>query len=130
VAGSNAAAGSGGAADGKVSFNEVYEKVLRVRCGSCHNDAPSFGGLAMFPGGPAVAYGNLVDVPAGHEDTFKCKDSGLLRVKQGDPEQSLIYLKVTAPPCGKMMPSGGLGGVVTAEQVSLLRQWIMDGALP
>lgn len=123
------AAGSGAAAGDKSSFEkDVFDKVIRVRCGNCHNDAPSFGGLAFFPGA-ATAYGNLVNVPAGSEATYQCRSSGLMRVKPGDPEHSLIYLKLTMPPCGSKMPPAAFG-TVTDEQVGLVRKWIMDGALP
>jgi uncharacterized membrane protein len=113
-----------------VSFAaDVYERVMRVRCISCHSDAPSFGGLAFFPGGATFAYGNLVSVPAGAEPAYQCKDSGLMRVKPGDPEHSLLYLKLTNPPCGSKMPPAAFTQA-TQEQVELVRQWIMDGAAP
>lgn len=126
------AAGASGSSTGtgKLSFaNDVYQKVIVNKCGACHNDAPSFGGLAFFPGGPEVAYMNLVNAPAGTEPTFKCKDSGLTRVVPGDPEHSLLYLKLTNPPCGSKMPSGIIPKA-TPEQLELVRQWIADGALP
>jgi mono/diheme cytochrome c family protein len=128
-AGVTAAAGTGGAAGSTLSFaKDIYERVIRVRCANCHNDAPSFGGLAFVPGA-ATAYGNLVGVPAGSEPTYLCRDSGLLRVKPGDPEHSLLYLKLTMPSCGSKMPPAAFGQV-TEEQVSLVRQWIADGAPP
>ncbi len=118
-----------GAADGKLSFaKDIFERVIRLRCANCHNDAPSFGGLALVPGA-ATAYANLVGVPAGSEATYQCRDSGLLRVKPGDPEHSLLYLKLTMPSCGSKMPPAAFGQV-TEEQVSLVRQWIADGAPP
>jgi hypothetical protein len=129
VAGSQPAA-AGAAGTGKLSFaNDIFPKVVRSKCGACHNDAPSFGGLAFFPGGPEVAYMNLVNTPAGNEPNYKCKDSGLERVQPGDPEHSLMYLKLTNPPCGSKMPSAPYG-MATPEQVELVRQWIVDGAEP
>jgi len=135
VAGAGAGADAADAAvaetaSGKLSFaNDVYDQVIRARCGSCHSDGPSFGGLALFPGAE-TAYANLVSVPAGAEDNYKCKDSGLMRVEPGDPARSLLYLKLTMPTCGSMMPPGGLGGTLTDEQLSLIRDWIMEGAAP
>lgn len=127
------AAGAAGAAagTGKLSFaNDIYPRVIRTRCGSCHNDMTSFGGLAFFPGGPETAFGNLVGAPAGSTDEkYKCRASGLTRVVPGDPEQSLMYLKITVPPCGTKMPPPAFAQV-TQEQVDLVRQWIVEGAAP
>jgi hypothetical protein len=130
---SGAAAGSGSAAQagaGKLSFaNDIFPAVIRSKCSACHNDAPSFGGLAFFPGGPEFAYGNLVGVPSGSGEGYKCRDSGLKRVQPSDPEHSLIYLKLTNPPCGTKMPPAAFGQV-TPEQVELVRTWIEQGAAP
>lgn len=124
----SAIAGAGGSGSG-MSFAEVYDRVISKSCGACHNDAPSFGGLAFFPGGAATAYANLVGVPAGQQPDYQCHDSGLLRVKPGDPEHSLIYLKLTAPPCGSKMPPAAFG-TASDEQVELVRAWIASGAAP
>lgn len=128
-----AAAGAAGAAasTGKLSFaTDIFPKVIRSKCSACHNDAPSFGGLAFFPGGPEFGYMNLVNVPAGNDEKFKCKGIGLMRVAPGDPEHSLMYLKISgAPPCGNKMPPG-MFGTATPEQIELVRQWIMEGAAP
>src|SRR5579859_5072708 len=50
-----------------------------------------------------VAYHAMVGVK-----TFgpECADSGLTIVEPGDPDASLLYLKVTTPPCGNRMPAG------------------------
>jgi hypothetical protein len=130
-AGAQGAVAAGtGAPGGKLSFaTDVYERVIRVRCISCHSDAPSYGGLAFFPGGASYAYGNLVNVSAGQAESFRCRGSGLMRVKPGEPEQSLLYLKLTMPPCGNKMPPPAFTQP-TEEQVSLVRQWIAEGAAP
>ena len=121
--------GSVSSTPGKLSFEaDIYGPVIRARCSACHSDAPSFGGLAFFPGA-MTAYTNLVGVPAGSAQGNLCRDSGLLRVQPGDPERSLLYLKLTKPSCGSQMPPA-MFGQVTAAQVSLVRQWIADGAAP
>jgi uncharacterized membrane protein len=131
VAGAAAGGGAGSSmSSGKLSFaTDVYPKLIRPKCSACHNDAPSFGGLAYFPGDASFAYGNLVNVPAGAAENNLCKASGLMRVKPGDPEHSLMYLKLTMPPCGSKMPPAAFSQA-TQEQVDLVRQWIMDGAAP
>jgi uncharacterized membrane protein len=124
-----ASAGAAAAASGKLSFaNDVFPKVIRVKCGACHNDAPSFGGLALFPAAE-TAHANLVGVPSGKKEGYLCAGSELNRVQPGEPEKSLIYLKLTNPPCGGKMPPAAFG-TTTPEQVELVRQWIADGALP
>jgi hypothetical protein len=128
VAGSQAQAGAAAPGAGKLSFaNDIFPRVIRLKCGACHNDAPSFGGLAFFPAD--MAYANLVGVPSGNEETFKCRGSGLMRVQPGEPDKSLLYLKLTNPPCGSKMPPG-MFGMATPEQIELVRQWILDGAAP
>jgi hypothetical protein len=129
VAASSGTDAAGAAASGNLSFaKDVYERVIRARCAQCHSDAPSFGGLAMFPGA-ITAYTNLVGMPSGGEATYKCRDCGLLRVQPGAPERSLLYLKLTLPPCGSKMPPAAFGQV-TAEQVEMVRLWIAQGAAP
>ena len=129
VAGALPQAGTEAAATGKLSFaTDIFPKVIRAKCSACHSDAPNMGGLAFFPGAE-TAYKNLVNVPAGNEETYKCKGIGLMRVQPGDPDKSLIYLKLTNPPCGSKMPPG-MFGMATPEQVELVRQWIAEGAAP
>ena len=126
---SGGAGAAGGAASGKLSFaNDVFPKVIRSKCGACHNDGPSFGGLAFFPG-PETAYANLVGVRSGDKEEYLCAGSTLKRVEPGDPEKSLMYLKLTNPSCGRKMPPPAFG-TTTPEQIELVRQWIADGALP
>jgi hypothetical protein len=132
AAGSDSAVAGSGAPSSVAMLSfaaDVYEGVLRRRCAACHTDAPSFGGLAFFPGGAAAAYANLVGVPAGAAAGNLCRDSGLLRVQPGDPDASLIYLKLTNPPCGSQMPPAAFVQA-TPEQVEVVRQWIADGAAP
>jgi hypothetical protein len=135
AAGSGSAmSGSGGngssTSGGKLSFaTDVYELVIRKRCSACHTDAVSFGSLQLFPGGAAAAYANLVGMPAGPAEGNLCRDSGLVRVQPGDPDKSLIYLKLTKPSCGSQMPPAAFAQP-TPEQVELVRKWIADGAAP
>jgi hypothetical protein len=69
----------------------------------------------------ALAYDDIVGAPA-----FV---GAFLRVKPGDPDQSLIYLKVAlaAPPGGgQRMPQGR--PQLTAQEIAGLRAWIEAGA--
>jgi hypothetical protein len=45
----------------------------------------------------------------------------------GDPDQSLLVLKVAGPPpCGNRMPLGGK--VLNAAQIHMIESWISSGA--
>jgi hypothetical protein len=102
----------------------------------CHGSTAS-GNLLLRP--RQVAYSNLVGVVAsgrcaasadGGSDagaSCGCFASGLERVKRGDPEHSLIVLKLSgSPPCGGPMPKNA--EPLAADARSLLESWIRAGA--
>jgi hypothetical protein len=68
----------------------------------------------------------LLDAPAGGS---ACAKSGLLHVDPGHPESSLLYLKLTDPPCGVRMPNlpGSLGRL-DPRDIEQVRSWIELGA--
>ena len=70
------------------------------------------------------AYANLVNVRAGGP---LCGGVGLDRVEPVDPEQSLLYDKLTklAPICGDPMPPTGQ---LPQESIDRVRAWIERGA--
>jgi hypothetical protein len=50
-------------------------------------------------------------------------------VAPGNPDESLLYQKITSPKCGLRMPAGFGGGVPLPErQVRQIRNWISRGA--
>jgi hypothetical protein len=55
----------------------------------------------------------------------ECMDSGIDYVVPGDPDASLLYLKLTNPPCGKLMPDGK---VLDPSAIDSVRAWIEAGA--
>jgi hypothetical protein len=105
------------------SYYAVYYEVFRKSCALlfCHA-ADGYFTLAT----PELGYETLVDVPASSQE---CAATGLVRVKPGSPEQSLLYLKITDPPCGELMPLQ-IGGSIRLEdrRVEQIRQWIEAGA--
>lgn len=134
-----AAAGvSGGATAGTTSgqpagptFTTIYGSII-VGSGciagpTCH--ASDAGGkLTMLEQGKA--YAGLVGVVAmGMNMTAgatNCADTGLLRVKPGDPDNSLLVKKLEGnPPCGMPMP---VGGMLKPDQIMQIRTWIQNGA--
>jgi hypothetical protein len=72
-----------------------------------------------------AAYASLVD----HDSNPKneaCAKLGLKRVKAGEPDQSLLYLKLDShAPCGQQMPPGGQ---LPQELRDEVREWIARGA--
>jgi len=109
-----------------VVFGEVYAGVFRDRdaavyCTGCH----AFLGAELSE---SELYDQLVDVPA---DRAPC--AGKVRVVPGDPEASLLLVKLVpgTPACGERMPAGGglFGDPLTTAQIELVRRWISDGAL-
>jgi hypothetical protein len=128
-----AAGGAGGSSAGASSFTRVYEEVfVPVGCGAagaCHR-GPGGGKLDLTD--KATSFKSLVGVmamgmSAPTPPTPNCSESGLMRVKAGDPANSLLVSKLesTMPKCGQQMPPGG---PVDAGQLKLVKDWIMAGA--
>jgi hypothetical protein len=131
VMGTGGVTGAAGMGAGQaVTFAKVYSDVI-VGTGclagiACHSQPA--GNLRMSD--QMSAYMNLVGVMAMGMNTMggmtNCVDSGLMRVKAGDPDNSLLVQKVSgSPPCGIAMPPGGM---VKPENLMLLRTWIQNGA--
>lgn len=130
--GAVAAFGCGGGDDGddggsnvptKPSFTRVTKEVITFKtCGGplCH-DSSAVAGFAL--GSRDQLHATLVGQKAAGPE---CATSGLDRVVPGDPDSSLLYLKLSsAPPCGEPMP---LMNPLEVSQVELVRQWIAEGA--
>jgi hypothetical protein len=105
------------------TFVALFDEVLSPRCGSpfCHG-ADGYFTLATRD----LGYASLVGEKATSQD---CADSGLLRVAPFHPEASLLYLKVTSPPCGRAMPLRfGSSGPLDSRQIAQIEEWIARGA--
>jgi hypothetical protein len=87
----------------------------------CHGAAGTFLDLSA----KGVGYASLVNVPASGR---ACADSGLQRVEPGHPEASLLYLKVTTPPCGDKMPLNGAAAVLDSSEIAQIVAWVEAGA--
>jgi len=84
-----------------------------ARCYACHG--------AGFP--PDVVSGNAADViGVSSNPTFLCPDR--VYITPRDPEQSLIYKKLTAPPCGDRMPQ--FGPYLNQTESNRLLRWIVE----
>ena len=106
---------TGGSTDTTVSFAADLQPIFNQTCLTCHGTFVS-GGLDLTP---AVAWANLVGVAA-------TGNPSLQRVIPGNPEQSVLYLKIIGDgSVGNRMPEGGVLDVDTIEQ---FRMWIVQGA--
>jgi hypothetical protein len=105
-------------------FTAIYNEILVTTCAGpfCHGGAAASGGVDM--GTQATAYQTTVRVMANGPD---CADAGLLIVDPGDPDASLLYLKVTSPPCGNKMPPIYVP-YLDAKQMAQISAWIAMGA--
>ncbi len=95
-----------------VSFANDIQPIFEQNCVSCH---PSSGNLDLTSGN---SYANLVDVNASGY-------AGKL-VIAGDSENSILYKKINGSGAyGSNMP---LGGSLSATQITVIKQWIDEGA--
>jgi hypothetical protein len=107
------------------TFSAVYAQVLEPNCALtfCHAGTGDFLQLSSM----AVGYASLVDASAQGPD---CAKTGLKRVDPGHPETSLLYLKITNPPCGSKMPLYyDNSGMLQPADIDQIEQWITLGAL-
>ncbi|MGB1015177.1 MAG: hypothetical protein ACPG4T_13670 [Nannocystaceae bacterium] len=98
--------------------DKIYPDIISPRCG-CH--VGGSGGLSM----PDMmgAYNNLVDAPSGDVP-------GMNRVEPGDPDNSYMFHKISNTQ-GDVGGAGGrmpLGGELSAADISMIEDWILDGA--
>jgi len=120
------------------SFTLLYETVLRPSCSSayCHYSGVGVRFSALDLSSRSYAYWSLVDQPAAGPG---CSRMGT-RVIPGDPEHSLLYLKVLPTvPCGARMPANVTtmlttgtsefsGTALPDDQQQLIADWIANGA--
>jgi hypothetical protein len=107
------------------TYSAVYDEVLQPTCGVefCHGGSSDYFEVFSVAG----AYASLVNAPA---QGPLCKPTGLKRVDPGHPETSLVYLKLTHPPCGARMPyNQGCSGGLDPRSIEQIREWIACGAL-
>jgi hypothetical protein len=107
---------TGGGTGTTVSFAADLQPVFNATCTDCHG-AGGFGGLDLTA---TVAWANLLGV----ESTEYAPRQ---RVVSGNPEASVLYLKINGDPSvgGRMPP----GVPLDADTIELFRVWIAQGAL-
>lgn len=83
-------------------FNEQVNNIVSEKCVKCHASPNSNGGL------------DFIDNPQ------RLIDNGY--ISPGNPEQSLIYQKVSNPPYGEKMPKGG--PYLNSSELTAIYDWI------
>ncbi|MFI5264609.1 MAG: hypothetical protein ACHQM6_08850, partial [Candidatus Kapaibacterium sp.] len=109
------------------SFQKLQEKVLAKTCIGCHTQNTDYALQSGLILDATVAYNNLVGVPSHYPNA---KADGILRVKPGYADSSLLYLKIHGIPQGKdyglQMPLGF--SALSIGQQEFIRKWINAGA--
>jgi len=119
VAGSSAAGSVATAVESGATWTEVYDSIF-PRCTSCHGGDTGDGDLALGDDAQS-AYAALV----GQTSTSPtCGQQPY--VVPGEPDQSLLFAKLTAPPCGAVMPYRATP--LSDTELELVRSWIAAGA--
>jgi hypothetical protein len=118
------------------NWRSIYLQAIQPNCTTpgCHAPDPLSGG-ALSAGLDLStmerAYEALVDAEASEDEALGalCGGSGRVLVDPGNPDGSLLVSKLAeeAPECGEQMP---FGQALDAEQVAVIREWIMAGAPP
>lgn len=107
-----------------VTLQQVQSAVFTPNCAlsDCHRVGSAPFGLDLSPG---ETFGNTVGVASAEQPGFD-------RIDPGNPDDSYVYMKVTADfrISGDPMPPQGLAPGLTGQQIDLLRQWIEQGANP
>jgi hypothetical protein len=104
------------------TFDAILTEIFEPTCAGafCHIDAE----LGFEVAGADRTYETLMEVT--HRDG-ECGATGLRRVVPGKPEESLLWLKLTDPPCGRKMPLL-FNPNLDPRELEQIRLWIMRGA--
>ena len=106
-------------------YSTLFPRATKYQCDFCHGlpaNQLSNGRLSMGMD-QATAYAALVG-----QSSMSDGCGGMQLVVPGEPDASLMMLKLSQnpPPCGDQMPLGG--DPLSAVQLKLVRNWIVDGA--
>ncbi len=93
-----------------ISFSRDVQAILASRCLSCHGSDIAESNLSLNDRDIALA----------------AADSGLIPIVPGKPQQSELIRRITAPDDEERMPPEG--DPLSEREISLLRQWIVEGA--
>jgi hypothetical protein len=103
-----------------VTLADVQGQIFSTTCAvtDCHIGTEAPFGLDLSAG---LAAGNLVGVESGQNGDF-------LRVEPGRPNDSYLYMKLTADERIGGDPMPAVGPPLSARQLTLIEDWIEQGA--
>lgn len=103
------------------TLTDIQANIFDTSCAlsGCHGNASPQLGQDLSAG---QSFTNIVNVPS-------VEQPALLRINPGDPEGSYLFRKIRgdANIAGARMPLGR--SPLTDEQIELIENWILDGAL-
>ena len=110
----------------RVTTSQVQASIIAPKCSAfagCHGSQATQASLDMSVSAEALE-ARLIDV---RSTTALCR--GRTFVKRGDPDQSLLFVKLTttATLCGDRMPQGS---ELSAPEKAMMRQWLVDLGAP
>lgn len=101
------AVGPGG---GKLDFNRSIRPILNQHCTACHGGVKKAGGISFLF----------------REEAMVAGDSGKPAITPGDPARSHLLDRIVN--AKDPMPPPEHGPMLSSQEISLLRQWISEGA--
>jgi hypothetical protein len=110
------AVGASARCDGVEAIFDIFE---RAACRSAFCHGAGTGELDFST--PEQLHASLIGVRASGDG---CKELSLPRVQPGDPEHSLLLIKLRpGPPCGKIMPPAAISAL-SPEEIQQVEDWI------
>lgn len=102
-----------------VSFARDIVPIFQANCAGCHDPGGSSGIVLRLS--EEAAYEELVN-------RHSVQAPELIYIVPGDPQNSLLYLKVSRddPPVGLRMPR--FAPPLTTGEIAMIEEWIADGA--
>ena len=109
------------------TFDRIRQEVFARSCAlsGCHDSESHTGNMILLPN---AAYSETVGVDA---DNAAAHADGLKRIDPGNPQNSLLFLKVDAKTHGTPLPSGygepmpRIGQPLSAHLVDIIELWIV-----
>ena len=135
TSGADAGAGSGGSVPtGPLSYAQNIAPIIANQCAPCHTTQNAAGANTNWTYATLVTNG-AVTATATKGCVFLVAPQR--RVVPGDPDHSLLYVKVTedvhqaaANNCGLPMPAPTSGKTMTTAEIDTIYAWIKGGANP